>query len=585
MNIRITKEAFNHLITVSSEALSVIEYICYYYVNEKKEIIVFCCSGKSNSVMCQYALKEEYGAKRLSTQCQGDIPVDAVLLSTKQDITIEGTTLHFEAMAITTEYHNDASNIVLRKSMLENYNDYSLIIDEVSLESPIKGVLQLLTEDTFWVSNLTDYSLLQLLNNRATFRQVDCNRIDKIIKGLEQAQLACSNYQVISVDGGKYMVSSNVDDIYSILSEYFNCYANVIVSDHWDSADIVAYQNDALRSLVHKLINDIEYIYRQKFINHPKLLVQGDGYCFFEIEDELIVGKKDFINPDQKEITIYVKNKRTNTWYVLLQEAQGKRGVLAAPRIIRALIPHGIEKRGGLNLHASAVAWKKRYSIIIAGEKHQGKTTNMITALTKFDDMDYQSNDSVMILGEKNLIAYGSHIPIGIRIGSVVMNTKLQNVINDSQFIASLRSKRNGYSYQFSASANISRHNETADNFTISFSPSELAEILGKSIIPATEPIAIVQPVYEKELNGFEVQVLSTAEKRRLIESNFHKYYNGVEQFWNSLLDCDSPNLMAKPGRDEVITKLIHLPGYVIKSNSNSISEAWDYLRNIISNE
>lgn len=177
-------------------------------------------------------------------------------------------------------------------------------------------------------------------------------------------------------------------------------------------------------------------------------------------------------------------------------------GRIALMRILRELGINRAQRRGGLLLHAAAMAVGDR-GIVITGPKGAGKTSLLIHAL-RAGSARYVSNDRVVVpAAASRPVATGVPTIVALRRGTLDLFPSL-----------AARVAASGYAYRLTQEEAVAAGLRSADarGKPDSLSPAQLCRLLDVPPLACTEIAAIVFPRITGEPGTFALRRLTEAE-------------------------------------------------------------------------
>ena len=472
---------------------------------------------------------------------------------------------------------NNIGRIILQQTLIGQFNELTCDL-ELSMDCAFQDTLLLFLKENLLFPSLKKQDLLHLLRNDCSYYSLCQSSLIDIFNEIKKEGNDCKYYKIYGIGSTFFSIKSNIDGFEEVIEKYFDNYAFIELVSGIKDIDIFFIKNDMIRFKLWCLLQNMEYVNRFKIINHPIIITRGEDHIFFDVDNKYIIGSTTYYGPIDNESVYYIYDRNCDLWYQFISENNEKM-VQAAPRMIRMLTPYYVEKKEGFNFHAASVVWKDEKSVLIMGDKYQGKTTNMFCALSTLDEMNYQSNDYVSVITtDKGVITYGSPIPIGIRIGTILLNSSFKQKIMNYQFMKDLRSMKNGYGYQclFLEENGNNQINNYFGEFAISFTPREFVTLINKEIKECAVLFALIQPVFDNSISSFQIIEMDNEMKFEMLMRNQHNYYNAIEPFWNKVLNYyENINRAEMSNKLEVISK--NVPGYIIKSNKDNIISAWAY--------
>ena len=186
----------------------------------------------------------------------------------------------------------------------------------------------------------------------------------------------------------------------------------------------------------------------------------------------------------------------------LLTEPGNADGRIALMRILRELGINRAQRRGGLLLHAAAMAVGDR-GIVITGPKGAGKTSLLIHAL-RARSARYVSNDRVVVTGAAGRpSATGVPTIVALRRGTLDLFPSL-----------AARAAASGYAYRLTQGEALAAGSRSADpgGKPDSLSPAQLCRLLDVPSLACSQIAAIVFPRVTGEPGTFALRRLTEAE-------------------------------------------------------------------------
>lgn len=592
MVLKIPQFLFDEILLLINNSSTASHLFKICYVNKNNENVFCLVDKEKSSIICQHSfnghktklLEGSFSSTAEEIERMSLPDILAMVDFREEKISFDPSSFQYYENIYMDQYIFCSANIgeiTLTKSDYGNFVEYSIKLNLCNMDAVSKYIFKMLIREELINSDIDEYSIMRLIKNDASYCDVFQHQLNEIFEILHDLTKKSGLYNVKVLGGSSFIMQSNIENLKEEINRYFNNYAITEDVVNFEKPDIISVESNLLRRLLEKLLQDIEYTYRYKIINHPELVSRGERFRFYDINNEYIVGQKVFCGPLNNEWSFYLYDRKHNIWYLFLKEHSTSSEIQCVPRMVRALIPYNVQKKAGCNLHAASLVLENKWSILVIGDKQQGKTTNMFMALSFLNNVDFQSNDQVFLLDESRLKTYGSHIPVGIRIGTILMNKEIFQKVTDPAFTNNLRSIKNGYGYQYSSAIKNYIKDDSHDNFTISFTPGELVALVGKRIVPQAELLALVQPIYDKHAKDFQVEKMTIEAKRKLIINNQQAFYNGVEPFWNKVFNYYTKEHYSELCvSDSLLAKIDLIPGYIIKTNQNNIESAWKYFYN-----
>jgi len=185
----------------------------------------------------------------------------------------------------------------------------------------------------------------------------------------------------------------------------------------------------------------------------------------------------------------------------LLTEPGNADGRIALMRILRELGINRAQRRGGLLLHAAAMAVGDR-GIVITGPKGAGKTSLLIHAL-RARSARYVSNDRVVVPAAGRPLATGVPTIVALRRGTLDLFPSL-----------AARAAASGYACRLTLGEALATGSRPTDprGKPDSLSPAQLCRLLDVASLACSEIAAIVFPRITGEAGTFALRRLTEAE-------------------------------------------------------------------------
>ena len=174
----------------------------------------------------------------------------------------------------------------------------------------------------------------------------------------------------------------------------------------------------------------------------------------------------------------------------------------ALMRVVRELAMHHARERGGLLLHAAALAVGSR-GLILAGEKNAGKTTLLVNLL-RHTAARYVSNDRVLVsLATSPPSLHGMPTIVSVRPGTLGFFPQLEEALQASGFHYRLTLQEAAGSETARPSSNDKRYG---------LSPAGFCALLGVERLGACQASAVVFPQIADDERTIRVRQLDEAE-------------------------------------------------------------------------
>jgi hypothetical protein len=197
---------------------------------------------------------------------------------------------------------------------------------------------------------------------------------------------------------------------------------------------------------------------------------------------------------------------------VTLVTSPGKVGVRPAlMRVVRELAMYHARKRGGLLLHAAALA-VGHHGLILAGEKNAGKTTLLVNLL-RHGAARYVSNDRVLVsLAVSPPSVHGMPTIVSVRPGTLAFFPHLGAQLPDSGFHYRLTMQE--------VAAGRAAHRWSDGRFGLS--PAQFCALLGVEQLGTCQAAAVVFPRIAEDERTIGLRQLSETEAvERLAQAVF----------------------------------------------------------------
>lgn len=370
-----------------------------------------------------------------------------------------------------------------------------------------KKILNVFSINSFLLLNKEDINILfgDSVNTQNIF-----------VKELAEIQKKCKQSSVILkvVSCGEICNINILSDIKlsdKLIEEYlydnFDCKSNIEHKIFSCSQKEVYFQIQAV-------FNTVQYFYQLRTVNKAKVVSEGNGYIFFEINN-YIFGFQKYYNFLDSPLTYYLIN-RTNREIFVFALNNSNRQVL---RLGQSLLANEAANLGGMNLHAAAVVYNNK-AILLTGDKESGKTTNLLFGLKHNKDFKIMSNDIIHLFNKNNeTYALGSPRKVTIRPATIGLFDEL------------LTLKYNEYD---------SVGNANSNNIQLVKSINEISEMFGNDVQYCAPLGLIVFIKYEKDLKEIVIEEITYNEAINILNKQEHTFYNGREKFWDDILSRKS---------------------------------------------